>query len=316
MSLKSCSVVLLLLLPVALSSILSGPSDGAFTPLFAWSNKPYVIGPDGMKVLTGMFVSPEEQTVSLVKLAVLGRESTLGHGVLSVNDLKSERPAVVVVFAGKELLSSDLRKPAQTAAISGLKHLVEASQSSLTLSNVMSGGESSSAFKMFHALKEDEVAVEEVNCGPEPVADFFSDLESSLSVLPGSQTRVVVVCPYEDKNSYRREDKLSSEIMQLQSVQKLLTDSGLPHVVVYASSVEADDTASARRRSMQENSASVVGFGPYTTCGTRCQAQVRWLEALLAVLVLALASCAGMTCLYLIDTPTRFEQPKDETRRE
>jgi hypothetical protein len=41
------------------------------------------------------------------------------------------------------------------------------------------------------------------------------------------------------------------------------------------------------------------------------QTQVKWLEGILAAFILCAAAVAGMSCLYLLDTPTRFEKAKE-----
>lgn len=301
-------------LRLAFAVQLSLHTDLSYTPLLAWSNKKYFDNDDSVKVLREVLSNPSEKVIDVVKSAAGLRESQLGNQVLVKESGADAKPSVIVVFVGTQLASSDLRKPARADALQRLRQTIESSASSFAVPFVASQGSSRASYEVYRSLKEDGIAVEEVNCGPEPVDDFKAATLAAMSTSSDKDVKVVVVCS--ERGPQLSLDGLTREVELVETVQDVLENSGTGYMVVYTSTADAKTVVSARRRGLQSSSSSISGFGPYTSCDVRCQAQVRWLEGMLALLILALASCAGMTCLYLLDTPTKFETPKEEARRE
>ena len=66
------------------------------------------------------------------------------------------------------------------------------------------------------------------------------------------------------------------------------------------------------RRTLQ----AVAAASGYGACDALCQTQVQWLQGIFAAAILVVAALSGMSCLYLLDTPTRFQAPKDAARAE
>lgn len=53
----------------------------------------------------------------------------------------------------------------------------------------------------------------------------------------------------------------------------------------------------------------------YTVCDPVCKTQTKYLESLVVLVVVAIAVGVGLTCLHIIDTPTRFPPTKDAQRQ-
>lgn len=66
--------------------------------------------------------------------------------------------------------------------------------------------------------------------------------------------------------------------------------------------------AEQRRRLLGADSGnSTSGY----VCGSKCKIQVKFLEGLIVFVTVALAVGIGFCCMHIINTPTRFETPKE-----
>ncbi|KAG2485613.1 hypothetical protein HYH03_015676 [Edaphochlamys debaryana] len=195
----------------------------------------------------------------------------------------------------------------RSESVRSLDTLLTTAASSLAVPYTVSKGESIRE-TVCKKMDAEGVQHEVVGCKA-PSADLAADVKAALAKGSASAPNVVIVCSNVAPEQEGTAAGLAAEVEQLQTVQAAVASAG-DHVVVYASQPkpEAAQAGGARRRSLVT---SFTGFGAYTSCGTLCQTQVRWLEGMVAMLVLALASCAGLVCLYVLDTPTRFETPKD-----
>ncbi|PNH08631.1 hypothetical protein TSOC_004784 [Tetrabaena socialis] len=153
-----------------------------------------------------------------------------------------------------------------------------------------------------------DVQHEVVGCSV-PSTDLKADVAAALAKRNGAQLNVVIVCSHTEPAQENTNAGLALEVEQLKEVQAAVEEAGVGHVFVYGSQTKGQaPLQGGKRRALMS---SFTGFGPYTVCGPLCQTQVRWLEGMLGMLILALASCSGLVCLYVLDTPTRFEAPKD-----
>ena len=139
--------------------------------------------------------------------------------------------------------------------------------------------------------------------------DLVSDVSSTLSSA-GESSQVLLICPPATAS-------LDEELEQLLSVQEAIDASERAHVVIYTSQ-KINEEGPARRRVLQAASPSpsvanpLVGFGSYTTCGQLCQTQVRWLEGILTVLFMSVALSAGLSCLNVLNGPSKFDTIKTD----
>ncbi|KAG2437275.1 hypothetical protein HXX76_005934 [Chlamydomonas incerta] len=246
-------------------------------------------------------MSNVEEVASELVLNALGQDA-------GSHKLQGVESSTVVVFVGNQLDAADMRS--RTEAIDALSGLINAAPASLVMPYTVSKGASireSVCGKLDTAGVQHEV----VACKARS-EDLKADVAAALAKGNGAKKHVVMVCSNVDAALEGTNAGLAAEVEQLQQVQAAVDGAGIDSVVVYSSQSApraADLAAQAgKRRSLL---ATYTGFGPYTSCGTLCQTQVRWLEAMLAVLFMALASCAGLLCLYVLDTPTRFESAKE-----
>ncbi|KXZ54202.1 hypothetical protein GPECTOR_5g296 [Gonium pectorale] len=282
----------LLVLPAVLAG--NTGSIGISSPLLLWSNR----GAAGQgKHISYQVLTDMEQVASELVLGALGKGPE--HSQVRMSGLVGslEKPRSVVVFIGSQLDAADMR--GHSEAVQSLGTVLDAASSSLVIPYSTSQGGVSVRETVCSNLDKAQISHKAVGCSA-PSAELKADVAAALA-----ESRVVLVCA----SVQDAEDGLAAEIEQLRAVQAAVEETGVAHVMLYASQGAADaaaEPAGGKRRSLL---ATYTGFGPYTVCGPLCQTQVRWLEGMLAVLFLALASCAGLVCLYVLDTPTRFEAP-------
>jgi len=280
------------------------------SPLLLWSNQDGVVGRgSGAQVMYNVLSDAEGATTN----AVLGLLGQGGYSTDLVNlQTAAHKGLSVVIFAGSQLSSSDLR---QGKAVR-LSDVLDSSASSLVLPFAESQSHNS-ASSLLKSLEDAGLTVKTVGCGHQAALDLTTEISSALA---SSGPSVVLVCPSVDRALSNTQAGLEQELEQLLMVQEVVDAAEVKHVSVYLS-LGTTQGGLHRRRALQQAAPTpspsrvvkepLKGFGPYTTCGTLCQTQVRWLEALLAVLFMALAICSGLTCLNVLNTPTRFELPTD-----
>uniref|UniRef100_A0A7S0V4Y6 Protein BIG1 n=1 Tax=Polytomella parva TaxID=51329 RepID=A0A7S0V4Y6_9CHLO len=286
---------LLMLLPVALAASKSS-MIGVSSPLIIWSSSDKNVKASRVSYEV---LSDVEGVASDFVLSAIGKEkgdADMTPYLIGADD------GVVAVFLGKELDTSDLRS---SSAVTTLKHILDDASSSIVFPYAASKG--SIKDSLVNSLTASDVKFRMVNCEADASE---KNLKSAIKSALKQKPRVLLICPAVSAipNS---DEALESEMHQLTVTEKALH--GVNHMVMYSSAPEllsqVDISISeVRRRSLL---ADFSGFGNYTTCGTLCQVQVRWLEALLAVLFMAIAACSGLFCLYILDTPTRFQVAKD-----
>ncbi|GIL59063.1 hypothetical protein Vafri_14021 [Volvox africanus] len=292
---KLCAATLALcLLSVALAE-----DAGLSAPILAWSNRPLIS--EGKHVSYKVFPDVEQVTTDLV-LGALGQAQGSDFGVrgFPAESLSSDESRKVVVFIGSQLDAADMRS--RSDAISNLDGIISGAVSSLALPYTISKG--ASIFETV-CTKLDSAGIkhEVVGCSA-PSSDIKADAFTALA----EGNTVVLVCSHVEDALKGTNAGLEAEVEQLKAIQAAVVEADVNHVLVYATEAKPETgllATGSKRRSLLQESAP-------TACGPLCQTQVRWLEGMLAVLFLALASCAGLVCLYVLDTPTRFESPNKD----
>lgn len=247
-----------------------------------------------------------------VVLDVLGKPGHQVHGdaqLLNRAAIQEGAPSLVVVYIGTQMRSSDARKPAKQAVLSRLGGILQASKSWASLPFVQARAPLHS--ELSKALAAAQVAVQSVGCGGAAPAD----LAQVVAQAAAARAQVLMACS--------SAGSLQEELEQVATLQSAASQLGTSYLFLLASQGNSADSDSvlpgvspSRRSLLANDTAPAKGFGKYTTCGDLCRIQVAWLEGLLALLLLVLAACAGLTCLHVLDTPTRFESSKDAVKEQ
>lgn len=226
------------------------------------------------------------------------------HVLLDASAFLTSPPETVLLVLGSEMTSSKLRGVDSRSLFQPLAAMLEHANSSVMLPYALKVTHSQARLqhRLMERLANDGVSVQSWGC----VAGDNDGDDAALEQLlqrPG----LTIACPAPASTAGPSE-ALAHEIAQVERYQQILSDKGDSYAVIYASQpdVGAGHAAQTRRRLLASSSTT------YTTCGTACQTQVRWLEAMLAVLFMAAAAVSGLSCLYLLDTPTRFHTAREQ----
>ncbi|MEW5296792.1 MAG: hypothetical protein WDW38_007568 [Sanguina aurantia] len=207
----------------------------------------------------------------------------------------------VIIFVGQQLASSTLRSG--QPAISKLNSLLEAAAGSVVMPYTSS--QAPVQHLVTASLQEAGIAPQVLGCGSEPI-DLAAGVALALAERDsGSASTVLLLCAQAGAG-------IGSEVAQLQAVQRAVDDAQLGpggSLFIYTSSGRVE--GQTRRLLQATAAANYTGFGQYQYCGELCRTQVMWLEGMLVLLFLALASCSGLMCLLVLDTPTRFDAAKE-----
>ncbi|GLI62409.1 hypothetical protein VaNZ11_005029 [Volvox africanus] len=291
---KLCAATLAL----CLLSVVLAEDGGLSAPILAWSNRALIS--EGEQVSYKVFPDVEQVTTDLV-LGVLGQAQGSDFGVhgFPEESLSFDESRKVVVFIGSQLDVADMRS--RSDAISNLDGIISGAVSSLALPYTISKGGS---IIETVCTKLDSAGIKHEVVGCSAPSDIKADAVTALA----EGNTVVIVCSHVEDAMKGTNAGLEAEVEQLKAIQAAVVEADVNHVLIYAIEAKPETgllATGSKRRSLLQESAP-------TACGPLCQTQVRWLEGMLAVLFLALASCAGLVCLYVLDTPTRFESPNKD----
>ncbi|GIL91291.1 hypothetical protein Vretimale_10003 [Volvox reticuliferus] len=284
---------------LCLLSVALAEDAGLSAPILAWSNRGLIS--EGKHVSYEVFPDVEQVTADLV-LGALGQAQGNDFGLrdFPAEDLRPDESRKVVIFIGSQLDAADMRS--RSDAISNLDGIISGAVSSLALPYTFSKGISISE-TLCTKLDSAGIKHEGVGCSA-PSSDIKADAGTALA----EGNTVVLVCSHVEDALKGTNAGLEAEVEQLKAVQAAVVEADVNHMFVYATEAKPQTgllAAGNKRRSLLQESDPMA-------CGPLCQTQVRWLEGMLAVLVMALASCAGLVCLYVLDTPTRFESPNKD----
>lgn len=307
------AVGLMLLASVLPLVLCGGGAVSLFSsPLVLWGNNLPGLGPESV------YVSYEVQVdAGVVASDVLKMASGLD---VSSSFFITEQPNTAVVYIGKQLDAADLRKGGREDTLNPLMSLISAATSSLVMPYSRSQ-ESAVLSTITSTLQENEVKFQVIGCSADASLDVVAEVRSALSGVESSVQTVLLVCS--SIGTDQTAANLQAELSELSQVSEAVTsDPASSSLFIYASeSTTQPGAATGRSLLMQEGSGDTIntlfqytGFGKYTNCDVLCQTHVRWLEGILAALILAITACAGLSCLYVLDTPTRFEAAKDVPR--
>jgi len=285
-------------LAVLLCALGLGLASGTSTPLLAWSTTRQLLAQPQAASYESAGIVETLEHLSMGMLGKLAAEvsSPLAQAIQTKS--ASDPASLVVVMLGSQVDASVLRSAARKAP--QLNEMLSQAASSVILPFLTFQGQSFER-SVATQLQQTGIDLQVVGCGSAPI-DIATEVASVLAET--AVFKVLIVCI--------SQSSLEAEVAMVAKVQDAVQAAKRQAVFVYASQPQAV----SQRRSLQTDSGlasafNYTGFGNYTSCGTLCQVQVRWLEGMLAILFLAIAACSGMTCLFLMNGPSRFETAKE-----
>lgn len=279
-----CCVTLLLGLAAAESGIRLTPVQ----PLFAWSNT------DSLKVSSGA-LSVAYDVKSDPELAL--------RKVLdaAVKPGKLVKPVAAVVAVVSDHLRADaLRRPSNRPAVLSLQAMLTAAESAVSLPHVSTDGlrQLDIASLLLNVTEQQEILSVGCGAGGPKLEDVIARQSAESKPL------AIVYCPTYLEEFNVSISGLEAEVAEVERLNALLESTGLPHLTFYTS---RSTGSVVNRRRMQEP------YTDYAVCGPLCSTQVSFIQSMVVITIAAVAIMIGLNCLNILDTPTRFEAPK-ETR--
>ncbi|GBF93172.1 hypothetical protein Rsub_05904 [Raphidocelis subcapitata] len=298
----------------------AAPADGGLllvTPLLGWSSAGAWFAGDRTPEVRAVAQTTTDLASALGGL-IAGALRPAGAAaaaspLLDASALADAPPEVALVLLGSRLRTSDLRRKHAAA----LQPLLEAAPSSVALPHVVHPVEGAPAREaLLDALRAQLPAgakLQTAGCGEGLALGEIAQLLLDGAPVTAEAPRLLVGCT-------DAAGGLEAELRQVAAAHGSVAALGKRQVTLYGVDPHAGEgggggggaaAAEQRRRLLQ---AGGVTGGPYSVCDERCRTQVKWLEGMLALLLIIVATLSGLCCLSVLDTPTRFESPKDASR--
>lgn len=309
------AIVATLVLALGVQTSLCGASRDIVTPMLLWSNKA-IIG-NGAGLQSSYEAVPDAQAfASQLVLGALGQAAQAADQVdlshlLQLSKASTADAPAVFVYVGHQLDASDIRR--RSSGVAGLAGIVASAASSIMLPYAQMAHldllEKSVQRAVIEQLEQAGVAHKAIGCGL-PDTSLLSAMADVMPDVAAQRMRVVVVCS-SVPGDVQDDQSLALELKEVEDIQALVARASVDYMFMLVSIPSGPSTATPVMRDITRGRTLTASSDVYTTCGPLCQTQVAWLQAMLFVLFGALASCSGLLCLYMLDTPTRFATPKD-----
>jgi len=239
-------------------------------------------------------------------------EQGLASELLELQGRTEERPDVLLVILGSQLKTSDIRRSRQGDSFRPLQTLLDSAQTFTVLPYVLHQVKDLTAEGSQEVTAElEEVAgdAKVVRChGMEELHEAVQQASDGPTVLLMSTTV--------DPELKGTPAGIAAELQQVEAAHAAVDALQKKQVTMYAVQPQLEEVPGeplqARRRRLA--AAGVAVKADVGVCGQLCQTQVKWLEGIMALFILTIAAMAGMCCLNMLDTPTRFESPKESGR--
>lgn len=317
-----CSGSLAVLCLVGLILSFPGSASASWSvPAFVWSNTGFVQSSSS---------SLEYQTISFEKLIsdLFGALKGQSKEELSQNTVFSatvgEKPDLVLAFVGKELNSQHLAQYGEDEELtanplSSIKTALDDATSSRVLPYITSETsktQESVTAQLLNVFRENfpegqAVIVGDCQITPaggrtlKAVDDVKAYLEERAVKKLEGQTDLLLMCAPSTEADAER-DLLLREGGLFSSAYSSIQEFGVKHVVLYTS--DPKESIGARRIVLDTDTTAVT----YNrTCDDSCLTRSLMLETLAVVIVLLITLISGLCCLGAVDSPTRFEAPRD-----
>eukprot|EP00245_Coleochaete_scutata_P005980 TRINITY_DN20045_c0_g1_i1.p1 TRINITY_DN20045_c0_g1~~TRINITY_DN20045_c0_g1_i1.p1 ORF type:complete len:329 (-),score=48.59 TRINITY_DN20045_c0_g1_i1:693-1679(-) len=138
---------------------------------------------------------------------------------------------------------------------------------------------------------------------PSEVEEYLMDRVAART--PG-QTDLLVICSDEAAGDLPSQRTLEEEVSAMTAYGELVRKTTAHYMAVYIS-----DPLEVTMLSSQTQRRILMKTYNSTHCDADCQYKASILEGLGVVLVLLITLISGLCCMYGIESPTRFEVPKD-----
>ncbi|XP_047087572.1 uncharacterized protein LOC124699292 isoform X2 [Lolium rigidum] len=271
-------------------------------PAFLWAPENY--GLDEAKEAV------HYQTISPASLA----KSVLDEGgwskLVCSREGSHKNVDIAVVFLGSKLQSSDMSKDKQVdpSLADTLKVSFARSEFSMAFPYVAMADDDKLESSLLSGFVE--------NCDSDfqgnhiTYTDTCTDLVMSrMGRNPGGKTDLIVFCNggFKDLDNAKSEGELLSELVAV------LKKSGAKYTVLYASQPyglveKTSNLPITRYLAEKTNTSTEPGLGG---CDGECAVKSSLLEGVFVGLVMLIILISGFCCMMGIDTPSRFEAPRD-----
>lgn len=283
-------LLLLLLAAVCCIAASAAPNHGQGHPSLA-SVSPAIVW--GTKGLLGRSERVFYETLPL---------SHMWNGVLKRMLSKEPESQILVVFVGNQLRTWELGQMGSSPMLQPLRSAVNKAPSSMAFVNLVNQGQYGSDLASVISRSVDAAGAETKVVGQcaavDDDQDLESDMEKILQDIPSEQRTVIVVCS---------SGGLADEMSQLQGVQKAMASYQGERAIIYLST-SRDEVPSIRPG---RNLLQTKDIDAYV-CDDLCYTQVKFIEAAILLLILALALAVGLCCLSILNAPTQYEKRRDD----
>lgn len=292
---RLCCVLLLVLAP----AVLAAEHPAVVTPLFAWGNQPSLLDESASREVFPSL----EATLSNILADAYGAAESAASRLVNINKAQADRPDVVLVVVGSQLRTSDVRQNHRTGHLKALQQLLDEASSAAVVPHVLHELQDlgmDQPADLVEQLSKATTAAKVVKC--HGMSGLTEALEQDLSA-----PTVLLMHTQLEEGVGGTPAGLQTELHQVQAAHKAVAGLGKKQLTLYGVVPEAATLVQQRR--LLANVQADVG-----TCGQLCQTQVKWLEGIMALGILTFASVSGLMCMYLLDTPTKFQLPKERER--
>ncbi|XP_010480094.1 PREDICTED: uncharacterized protein LOC104758837 [Camelina sativa] len=316
MRMRMIQVTLLVVVALVDFGLASPPST---VPAFLWS--PHLQSDNGE-----MDVNYEVMSAKDLVDSVFTRG---GWSSFLCSEEKLQQPVVdvVLVFIGRELLSSDVssHRNSDPALVNTLKNLYTASNFSLAFPYIAAPEEERMENLLLSGLKKScthNVGVSNIvfsdSCFVEDetiqklsnVQSFKDHLVARKEMRKEGETDLVVLCS-EGSESSSQSDQTHSDHEIISEVVSSVEQSGTKYAALYVSDPYWYTSYQTLQRFLAETATGNATVNATTTCDELCKFKSSLLEGILVGIVFLLILISGLCCMAGIDTPTRFETPQD-----
>ncbi|KAK9817051.1 hypothetical protein WJX72_008909 [[Myrmecia] bisecta] len=282
----------------------------ATAPVLLWgSYAVFSTGPGGGKSRVSYQTSSSKFVTEdlLGSLLTTRAASTASTGFLNQTSLRDAKPEVLVVFLGGH--AQDLTLVAASDKLEPLKAALSSAASSLALPYVVHQEAQGNLAAIVRTFLEAQGLGDRLHmlgsCMPAFSAhdSVIAGVSAALAASSSTAQQVVVVCASPDANAEQGALQVVQEVVQ--AVQQ----AGSRAAFLYAAepSAEGLQGGGTGRALLADLGAPVPG----ALCTEKCRMQVRVIEVVILAVIFLSALCTGLCCMNMLDTPTKFEAPKE-----
>jgi hypothetical protein len=243
-------------------------------------------------------------TISNILADAFDAADTAASNLFNKEQAQSSPPEVVLVVLGSQMRTSDVRQHKRTGSLVELQQVLDEAASAVVMPHVLHELQDldiTEAPNLSEQLSQASKSAQVREC------HGISELPSLLQADTSGPSVLLLRTEADAEQPPGSRGALQAELSQVRAVHEAVKASGKKHLTLYGVQPEATLDAAYRRR-LQGVSADVG------TCGQLCMTQVKWLEGIMALAIITVAAASGLMCIYMLDTPTKFQLPKERER--